>query len=120
MSYEMRERRAWDVRDDNFDDVCLHVLGRRFRTRPDLAAAFIRRVESTSLHGRPDQTPLLHNRGLEMLYVTASTPMVMHDVRDHSLDGQHRPHGGADARVSGRLPPAESPSESSPLAPPVA
>jgi hypothetical protein len=71
------------------DDVCLHVFGRCFRTHAEQARVFLRHVEAFILRGRPELVPLLHADGVELLFVTARTPMSMHDVRDHSLDLQH-------------------------------
>lgn len=46
-------------------------------------------LERSAYRGRPEIVPLLHHDGFEMIYVTASTPIYVHDVRDHSFDAQH-------------------------------
>jgi hypothetical protein len=69
--------------------ICIHHSGRCFRTTFDLASAFVRRVHVLVDHGRGELVPLLHQGGLDILYVSAQTPLQVHDVRDHSLDSSH-------------------------------
>jgi hypothetical protein len=72
------------------DDVCLHVIGRRFRTTRERAQAFLRHVETSTFRGRPELAPLLHSEGVDLLFVTSRTPMSMHDVRDRSFHPEYR------------------------------
>jgi hypothetical protein len=89
------------------DEVCLHVIGRCFRTSRERAQAFLRNVETSTFRGRPELAPLLHSEGVDLLFVTSRTPMSMHDIRDHSLDPQHRHAQPSEDRIrQARLSPA--------------
>jgi hypothetical protein len=67
-------------------EMCIHHSGRRFIASPDHASIFLRAVEKLVNAGRSDLVPLLHSDGIDMLYVSASTPLIVHDRRDASLD----------------------------------
>ncbi len=69
--------------------ICVHHSGRTFRTTFDLASAFIRRANGLIDRGESELVPLLHESGLELLYVSAQTPLQVHDIRDHSFDRTH-------------------------------
>jgi hypothetical protein len=67
-------------------EMCIHHSGRRFRASLDHASIFLRGVDKLVSSGRSDLVPLLHDGGIDMLYVSASTPLIVHDPRDVSLD----------------------------------
>jgi hypothetical protein len=65
--------------------ICIHHSGRSFEASAAHAAVFLRRVRELTDAGHGELVPLLHSSGLEILYVTAATPLVVHDSRDRSL-----------------------------------
>jgi hypothetical protein len=89
-----------DGRPDRANEVCLHVIGRCFRTTREQADLFLRYVETSMFRGRHELAPLLHSDGVDLLFVTASTPMSMHDIRDHSLHPEHRQPRASDTSTA--------------------
>jgi hypothetical protein len=87
------------IRQDRAAEVCLHVIGRCFRTTREQADLFLRRVETSTFRDRHELAPLLHSEGVELLFVTARTPMSMHDIRDNSLHPERRNPSGPDTGV---------------------
>jgi hypothetical protein len=71
--------------------ICVHHSGRCFRTTFDLASAFIRRAHALTDQGGAELVPLLHESGIELLFVSSQTPLQVHDIRDHSFDESHPP-----------------------------
>jgi hypothetical protein len=69
---------------------CVHHSGRYFRITFDQASAFVRRVDRIMEAGASELVPLLHQGGVELLLVSAQTPLQVHDIRDHSFDRSHR------------------------------
>jgi hypothetical protein len=69
--------------------ICIHHGGRNLRTTSEQAGVFLRRVRALIDRGRSELVPLLHDDGIDLLYIAASTPLLVHDVRDHSCDGGH-------------------------------
>jgi hypothetical protein len=69
--------------------ICVHHSGRCFRTTFDQASAFVRRVHSLIDQGGAELVPLLHGAGVDLLFVSATTPLQVHDIRDHSFDSSH-------------------------------
>jgi hypothetical protein len=68
--------------------ICIHHSGRRFIVSVVHAAIFLRAVRKNVDSGQGGLVPLLHKAGVEMLYVSAATPLLVHDSRDRSLDGR--------------------------------
>lgn len=69
---------------------CVHHGGRSLRVTVDQAQAFVRRVHRLTDEGGAELVPLLHDRGVDLLHISARTPLQIHDIRDHSLDRSHR------------------------------
>jgi hypothetical protein len=71
------------------EQICVHHGGRALLTTCEQANVFLRRVQALVNYGRSELVPLLHADGVDLLFVAANTPLLIHDVRDHSCDGGH-------------------------------
>jgi len=78
----------------------VHHSGRWFRTTLDLASAFIRRVHALTDQGGAELVPLLHESGVELLFVSSQTPLQVHDIRDRSFDTSHPSRASRPSRPS--------------------
>jgi hypothetical protein len=67
----------------------VHHSGHCFLTSREQSGIFLRRVQYLVDHGASELVPLLHEGGLELLFIAANVPLQVHDARDRSLDGSH-------------------------------
>jgi hypothetical protein len=70
--------------------ICIHHSGRHFVATREHASIFLRRVQDIADRRISELVPLLHSEGVDLLLVSATSPMRVHDVRDRSFDGRHR------------------------------
>jgi hypothetical protein len=73
--------------------ICVHHGGHCYLTTREQAAIFLRRVQKLVDHGSSELVPLLHNAGVDLLFVASNVPLQVHDERDRSLDRSHRAAG---------------------------
>jgi hypothetical protein len=66
--------------------VCIHHSGRYFVTGHEHAGIFLRRVQRIADRRTQELVPLLHDEGLDLLLISAASPLQVHDVRDQSFD----------------------------------
>lgn len=71
--------------------ICVHHGGRCFVTTREQAGIFLRRVQKLSDRGSSELVPLLHDAGVELLFIASNTPLQIHDARDRSMDRSHSP-----------------------------
>jgi hypothetical protein len=69
--------------------ICIHHSGRSFVTTREQAGIFLRRVQVISDRRISELVPLLHSGGVDLLLVSAASPMQVHDVRDRSFERNH-------------------------------
>jgi hypothetical protein len=69
--------------------MCIHYGGRQFRTSAELAGVFIRHAEHLLGKENGELVPLLHEGGIELVYISAQTPLSLHDARYAPADGSH-------------------------------
>jgi hypothetical protein len=69
--------------------ICIHHSGRTFVTTREQAGIFLRRVQVISDRRITELVPLLHSDGVDLLLVSAASPLQVHDVRDRSFERQH-------------------------------
>jgi hypothetical protein len=58
--------------------ICIHHGGRRFVASAQMAEIFVRRAQRLIDDGEAQLVPLLHLDGLELLLITATTPLSAH------------------------------------------
>jgi hypothetical protein len=69
--------------------ICIHHSGRRFITTPEHASIFLRRVQQIADRRICELVPLLHSDGVDLLLISAASPLQVHDVRDRSFEHRH-------------------------------
>lgn len=82
-------RRAERPNPDGNGAICIHHSGRAFLASVDQAAIFLRRAQHIISHRQTELVPLLHADGVDLLFVTARTPLQVHDSRDRSITVGH-------------------------------
>ena len=70
--------------------ICVHHRGRCYVTTRLHAGIFLRRVQGLADRGASELVPLLHDDGLDLLFVASNIPLQVHDVRDRSFDRSHK------------------------------
>ncbi len=58
--------------------VCIHHGGRRFVASAEMAGIFLRHAQRLIDDGDTQLVPLLHREGVELLLVSAATPLSVH------------------------------------------
>jgi hypothetical protein len=69
--------------------ICVHHGGHCYLTTRTLAGIFLRRVQYLADHGAGELVPLLHDGGLDLLFIASNVPLQVHDARDRSMDRSH-------------------------------
>lgn len=60
--------------------VAIHCVGREFLTRLTMAHIFLRRSAAVTADGGSELVPLLHQDGLEMIFVSEHTEITVTDL----------------------------------------
>ena len=64
--------------------VRIHYGGRDYMATPEMAGIFVRRTRHLVNGGDSQLVPLLHHNGVELLLITANTPVfIQHPVGSH-------------------------------------
>jgi len=84
-----REPRAERPGADLAGAICIHHGGRAFVASPEQAGIFLRRAQDIASKHLAELVPLLHSAGVDLLFVTARTPLQVHDSRDRSFTRGH-------------------------------
>jgi len=69
--------------------ICIHHSGRCFVTTHEHAGIFLRRVQKIADKRICELVPLLHSNGVDLLLISATTPLQVHDIRDRSFERKH-------------------------------
>lgn len=64
--------------------ICIHHGGHCFVTTRERASVFLRRVQALCDENSSELVPLLHQNGIDLLFISASIPLQVHDIRDES------------------------------------
>lgn len=67
-----------DVNNKLFEPVCIHHGGREFIASSGMAGIFLRRAQQLIDDGDAQLVPLLHRNGIDLLLVSAETPLSVH------------------------------------------
>jgi hypothetical protein len=84
--------------------VCVHYGGRQFIATYEMAGIFLRRAQRLIDAEDAELVPLVHEDGLELLYVSSAMPFSVHNADTEPADGSH-----ARPATSGTEPGAETP-----------
>jgi hypothetical protein len=84
----------WRIRTDtgvsDEAEICVHHGGHCYLTTRAHAGIFLRRVQSLADQGASELVPLLHDGGLDLLFIGSNVPLQVHDARDRSMDRSHK------------------------------
>lgn len=69
--------------------VCVHYGGRQFIATYEMAGIFLRRAQRLIDAGGAELVPLVHESGLELLYVSSAVPFSVHNADAEPADGSH-------------------------------
>ena len=69
--------------------ICIHHSGRCFITTHEHAGIFLRRVQQIADKRICELVPLLHSDGVDLLLISAASPLQVHDARDRSFEHRH-------------------------------
>ena len=67
----------------------MHYGGRQFIATYEMAGIFLRRAQRLLDAEDAELVPLLHEGGLELLYVSSAMPFSVHDADAEPADGSH-------------------------------
>ena len=67
----------------------MHYGGRQFIATYQMAGIFLRRAQRLLDAEDAELVPLLHEGGLELLYVSSAMPFSVHDADAEPADGSH-------------------------------
>jgi hypothetical protein len=70
--------------------ICIGHSGRSFVTAVEQAGLFLRRLHVISARRITALVPLLRSGGVDLLLVSAASPLQVHDVLNRSCESQHR------------------------------
>ncbi|WP_394771303.1 hypothetical protein [Lacisediminihabitans sp.] len=76
MLAETSEDRARTTR--NTRPVCIHHGGRKFVASAEMAGIFLHHAQGLIDDGDAQLVPLLHREGVELLLISATTPLSVH------------------------------------------
>jgi hypothetical protein len=69
--------------------VCVHHGGNCYITTRDRVGVFLRRAQWLCGHGGAELVPLVHDAGVDLLFISSRVPLQVHDVRDRSFQRNH-------------------------------